>query len=1191
MTENKLASEELTQAEDTQRSTARGTDQSERFLDRPLADMVKLDWENVAWILLIIVAIATRFYALGVRAMSHDESLHTLYSYYLYDAGNYDHNPMMHGPFLFHANALIYSLFGHTDATARIVPALAGIGVVWMARLYRRYIGRVGALLAGLMIVISPSLLFHSRYIRNDIYIALFTMIWIYAAFRYLDTQRFKWIIVMGLGMAMGFVTKENHFMSGAVIGAFFAGLALWHIIGPKLFLVITPLVIATPVSFWLHVEDRNPAAAAVLGVAAVIAFGLTVAFLSRPSLAKNWRRIRTDVAADLAVVMLTLVLPFTAPFGHLVLGWDAMAYASQTDILRSTLLVAVVTLLSMIIAYFWFAMRPMEDTETVEVAKPVLDEKEPSPLKSEPKADSLQLANNASVQQPVSSRLTFGAWGKVMALFWSIQILFFTTFFTNVKDGLATGIVGSLGYWLAQQEVARGGQPWYYYYMLGGLYEFLPMLLSLAGAIGVLVWLLRDAQWDPVPPQDLADVVVCEVERGDVGNGAGRVGDSLWEPYRLNRVYFIVFTIWWILGSWSAYTIAGEKMPWLMTHLALPMVIFGGWMLSRLLYAVDWRRASRTHALWLIGVTPALIFGLILLFGNLPNLGREVQEVAGITEWLVALVIVSGLVSSIWYWGTRGGWANAVRLLSLGGVALLFLLTVRFSYMLNYINYDMATEYLVYAHATPDVKRALNEIDLISERTVGERNVVVAYDDDTSWPMSWYMRLYPNARFYGASPNSDSMSAPVIIVGPKNYEAVHPYVVRDYVKRSYRLIWWPDQGYFGWSPKRMLETLRDPQKMEDLFQIVFYRRYPGGEGDGEWRDLTQWPNRHEFEMWVRRDIAADIWDLGVVPVAAMEGAASTIPETDAVAAAAYDGIYDGMPLLNPRAVAVGADGRRYIADTDNHRIVVLDAAGQFLNAFGSYCQLAEADSSGCIDPDGSGPAEVGDGQFYEPWGVAVDDDGTIFVADTWNGRIQALDTEGNLLHKWGYFSSTGGELGDANALFGPRGLAVDGDGNLYVADTGNKRILHFRPDGSLLQQIGGGGVIAGRFEEPTDVAVDPSDGSIYVADAWNRRIQKFAADLTFVAEWPVNSWESQDRLHKPYLTVTGSGDVYASDPAMYRVLVYGQDGSVKNSFGRYGTEMDRFSLPTGLATDPATNEVVVADGGNSRVMVFDAIP
>ena len=74
------------------------------------------------------------------------------------------------------------------------------------------------------------------------------------------------------------------------------------------------------------------------------------------------------------------------------------------------------------------------------------------------------------------------------------------------------------------------------------------------------------------------------------------------------------------------------------------------------------------------------------------------------------------------WRWiRAIGGWM-AARLLALGLVAMLFLLTIRFSYMLTYVNYDMATEYLVYAHATPDVKRMLNELDMISERTVGDR-------------------------------------------------------------------------------------------------------------------------------------------------------------------------------------------------------------------------------------------------------------------------------------------------------------------------------------------------------------------------------------------------------------------------------------------------------------------------------------
>ncbi|NJN84162.1 MAG: hypothetical protein HC802_19050 [Caldilineaceae bacterium] len=426
---------------------------------------------------------------------------------------------------------------------------------------------------------------------------------------------------------------------------------------------------------------------------------------------------------------------------------------------------------------------------------------------------------------------------------------------------------------------------------------------------------------------------------------------------------------------------------------------------------------------------------------------------------------------------------------------------------------------------------------------------------------MSWYMRLYPNSKFYGANPNSDSMSAPVIIVGPKNYEKVRPYVERDYVKRTYQLVWWPDQGYFGLTWGQVWDVLRDPQRLNRLFQIAFYRRYYEDDDPTKLRALSQWPNRHDFEMYVRRDIAAEIWDLGVAPLLAGADTVSVPPEKeiDLAAFALYNAEYDGLPLNVPRSVAVGADGQRVIADSGNHRIVVLDAEGGLLQAFGSHCRLGEEEAGGCVDPDGDGPLALGDGQFFEPWGVAVDDQGRIFVADTWNGRIQVFDEEGRFLRKWGVFSGTNGELGDANLLFGPRGLEVTLDGNLLVADTGNKRILKFTPEGELIQQIGGGGVILGRFEEPVDVAVHPTDGSIYVSDSWNRRIQKFDANLGFPSEILVPGWQSQDIYDKPYLAVAANGDIYASDPEYFRILVFRPDGELKAAFGDYGTDIGPF--------------------------------
>ena len=120
-----------------QSTTIERTTQPSLF-DRSVGALVRVNWETMAWVALLVLAVVSRFYDLGARAMSHDESLHAVYSLELYRTGNYQHNPMMHGTFLFHANAFIYALFGVTDATTRIVPVLTGLGTVLMAWAFRR---------------------------------------------------------------------------------------------------------------------------------------------------------------------------------------------------------------------------------------------------------------------------------------------------------------------------------------------------------------------------------------------------------------------------------------------------------------------------------------------------------------------------------------------------------------------------------------------------------------------------------------------------------------------------------------------------------------------------------------------------------------------------------------------------------------------------------------------------------------------------------------------------------------------------------------------------------------------------------------------------------------------------------------------------------------------------------------------
>ena len=114
--------------------------QQSTWLDQPFFPNFKLTWETALVALLLLAAVVTRFYGLGDRVMSHDETTHVVFSWQLYQGDGYLHDPLSHGPLQFHFLALSYFLFGDNDFTARAPQALFGVLTVlfvWWA--FRRY--------------------------------------------------------------------------------------------------------------------------------------------------------------------------------------------------------------------------------------------------------------------------------------------------------------------------------------------------------------------------------------------------------------------------------------------------------------------------------------------------------------------------------------------------------------------------------------------------------------------------------------------------------------------------------------------------------------------------------------------------------------------------------------------------------------------------------------------------------------------------------------------------------------------------------------------------------------------------------------------------------------------------------------------------------------------------------------------
>src|SRR5450759_261547 len=188
-----------------------------RWLARPLFTAFPLlTGEMLLFALVVCLMFVSRLFNLGVRVMSHDESLHVYYSW-LYSIGQgYQHTPTTHGPLQFHILALTYFLFGDNDFTARLPYALASIFTVVILWNWRHYLGRAGTLVAAGMVLISPYMLYYGRYARNEAYVALLGVLMLYAILRYLETGKKRHLLLLTIATALHFTVKETAFIYSA---------------------------------------------------------------------------------------------------------------------------------------------------------------------------------------------------------------------------------------------------------------------------------------------------------------------------------------------------------------------------------------------------------------------------------------------------------------------------------------------------------------------------------------------------------------------------------------------------------------------------------------------------------------------------------------------------------------------------------------------------------------------------------------------------------------------------------------------------------------------------------------------------------------------------------------------------------------------------------------------------------------
>jgi len=1138
--------------------------QRSSWFDRPVFTNLTINWETLIFAVIIIAAIITRFYDLESRVMSHDENSHVYYAWRLSEGEGYQHNPMTHGPMQFHIVAFSYFIFGDSDFTARIPAALFGIAIVAFLWYYRRYLGRAGTLIAAALTVISPFMLFYSRYVRNDIFAAFYGIVMIWSILRYLETGKARYTYWLTAAAMLHYITKETSFIYSAQALLFLGVLFVyqvtkqrWHNPGqrkPFLFALIAAFALLA-VAMGLH--SATPAAVfpegatevvetASISLQVLLPIGLSalaiVAALYFVIRGYTWERLREQRAFGLIILQITLILPQLAPLPMSLIGWNATDYSTQ-GMLQTGVFIVIFALIGAAVGMAW-------NQQT---------------------------------------------WLINAAIFYIPFTIFYTTVFTN-GSGFFTGLVGSLGYWLEQQGVERGSQPWYYYLFIQiPIYEYLPLLGSLlAGYFG-----LRHKRSARPKPEDPAELPV------DL--------DLPTEPSPLQPAPVLPLLGFWVVTSIIAYTIAGEKMPWLTVHIAYPMILLTGWSLGKLVESIDWQAARTRQALLTITLLIIFLVSFKSVFSALtgperPFQGQTLEQLNQTNTFITALLISTasafGLSKLILKWEL----AQLGRLTTLSAFVFLGLLTARAAFRAAYITYDTPLEYLVYAHSGSGPKTALAQIEELSRRTTDGLNMMVAYDDENTYPYWWYLRNYTNHKFYGASPTRELREAPVILVGDNNFDKLEPVVGNAYYQFDYIRIWWPNQDYYAlqWSnieaehnrensPDYPTMTVWDyfgrvwghispfftnADVRSAIWQIWFNREYTEYAAlRGTDMSLQNWQPSDRMRLYVRKDIAAQVWNFGSGEILTSDEIYSDPYEGKEITLAADLSIGQHGSLSGefnmPRDLAFASDGSMYVADTGNHRVQHLSPDGELLEMWGSFADSAV----------GSAPA----GTFYEPWGIAVGPEGSIFVTDTWNHRVQKFTAAGEFITQWGSFGQA-----ETNAAFwGPRDIVVGSDGRVFITDTGNKRIAVFDGDGNFITEFGEVGMLEGQLDEPVGLAVD-AEGHVYVADTWNHRVQVFAPDSSgmiynVVTTWELEAWYGQSLDNKPYLAVDSLGRVFVGDPEGYHILAFDAEGDFKQYWGHYGTDpgdLSGMNLPTGMAVDPE-GKLWVADAGNHRILRF----
>ncbi|MGE3074207.1 MAG: flippase activity-associated protein Agl23 [Dehalococcoidia bacterium] len=1067
-----------------------------RALQRVLATKISLRWEFVAYAVILGLAIALRFADLGTRALHHDESIHAQWSWSLLQ-GSYHHSPVFHGPFYYHVQALVFLIFGANDYTSRFSAAIFGTAIVIMPVMIRRKLGPAGTIAAVAFIAFSPTLVYYSRFFREDIYMAFFTLLMVVAIWRYIEDGRARWLYLLAAAFTGNVLTKEGAFLAIAV------------------FLVYIDLHLSAELATQTLRKRSKQAYNRYL------ASQMTQRGLETPDEALEaeafeatnmdvpWRRAALTLGISPVAWAVAALWPFIGPLKRTYDWDDELPRPGDLLILLGTFTLPLLTPLSR-----FFILEPLGIVEKDRLSW------ELHLQGSVAARDQIAILGLFSVSTSIAAFAGLQWKPKLWAIAFVSSTLVYltlmTSFWTNL-DGLISGPWGSLDYWKTQQHVSRGDQPWFYYYMLMPAYEFLPLALCIGGA-----W------WTVIRGNAFSRFLAFWF----VGMFAALSLGAEKMPWLNTHLALpaCVLAAYSVQQAWAAW----HDRP-AISRLA-PMLISVAMVSGGALALIAFMPGGTTYNL----IRAAIVVGAVgaIWFAAAPS-GRKAVGLVAVTAVIGALAFFSvrTMVMASFergdnprdlliYTQSSGELAQIARQIdalaeaSGRGYDLRIAVDSTDSFAWPWAWYLRDYRGVTYVEFGNGMPAGDYDVILVNSSNIGNiqdylANSQIQYGPQEQYPHRWWFD--ETYKYAMAIPPAGICTGLSGDCGPHRL-ATWKHIWNGFVHEGWTTTWlkyWRDHdpgrtngsvdGFAFFPANFNKETgelsatrLEPPKPTVDADGRPMF----GGQGsqpgqffqpvdieadaegnlyviDSGTKKLQKFAKDGNFlaSVDIRVDRAnqneqSQPWGLAIAPtgevvVADTFGWRIRVFDKDLNSIASFGEAPDTtkapgpFDLFGPRDAAVDDEGHIWVTDTGNDRIQVFTLTGDFVMTVGS---------------SGSG-----EGQFDEPVGIDIGEDGAIYVADMYNSRVEVLNPDGSYRSQFKVDGWGGQEVNDKPYLR----VLLDGRVAVSVPSKGEVRV--YSPSGGQVAVVNAG---TDPLVRPYGI-VQTADAKLWIVDGGNAKIRK----------------------------------------------------------------------------------------------------